>query len=351
MLINRRNAMRLGAGAAAGFMALPRAALAQQKFAGRTLVFATWGGQYQDAQKLAYCDPFEKDTGATVVIDGPVDATRLRVMLESGSTDWHVVCSGEAMMLSLQKDGFLEKIDDSQVDRSRILPEFRYEYGVGAEIGSQMVAYSTAIFDGDVHPRTWADLFDLDTFKGKRMVMNDPQVTFEVALLADGVPKEKLYPLDVDRALKKLDTIKNELLFYTTYAQSQQLISDGAASCGYMYTGRAYTAQQNGAKIGVSWAQNLRDVTPMVVPKGVPNLDMSWAFINNMLEPKNMAVMANVFLTAPANPETLNFIKPEIVPWLATTEEHMAEGIAVDAAYWGENLVSLTERWQNWMLS
>ena len=32
--------------------------------------------------------------------------------------------------------------------------------------------------------------------------------TIPAALVADGVPKDKLYPLDLDRAFKKLDEIK-----------------------------------------------------------------------------------------------------------------------------------------------
>ena len=55
----------------------------------------------------------------------------------------------------------------------------------------------------------WADLFDTAKIPGKRTFYkwSAPGV-LEIALLADGVAPDKLYPLDLDRAFKKLDTIK-----------------------------------------------------------------------------------------------------------------------------------------------
>ncbi len=42
----------------------------------------------------------------------------------------------------------------------------------------------------------------------------------EIALMADGVPPDKLYPIDADRAFKKLDTIKKNTIFWETNSQS-----------------------------------------------------------------------------------------------------------------------------------
>jgi hypothetical protein len=90
----------------------------------------------------------------------------------------------------------------------------------------------------------------------------------EIALLADGVPFDKLYPLDVDRALRKLDPIKKNAVWWTTNSQSQQLMIDGECVLGILNNGRIYDAVQKGAKIGIEWAQNLQSVDYLVVPKG-----------------------------------------------------------------------------------
>ena len=45
---------------------------------------------------------------------------------------------------------------------------------------------------------------------------------FEFALMADGVKPDELYPLDLARATKKLETIKDDIVFWTSGAESQE---------------------------------------------------------------------------------------------------------------------------------
>ncbi|MQA95884.1 MAG: hypothetical protein GEV11_14990 [Streptosporangiales bacterium] len=51
----------------------------------------------------------------------------------------------------------------------------------------------------------------------KRAIEGSPSPTtgtYEAALLADGVPADKLYPLDTQRALKVYDRIKNDAVYW-----------------------------------------------------------------------------------------------------------------------------------------
>ena len=57
-------------------------------------------------------------------------------------------------------------------------------------------------------PLTWPDFWDAKKFPGPRGYYNAPTYSLEFALIADGVPKDKLYPIDVPRALKSLDRVK-----------------------------------------------------------------------------------------------------------------------------------------------
>src|SRR6185437_8651830 len=65
----RRTVLAGAAAAALPFGALPFDARGQgaNDLKGKTVVFASWGGAYQEAEKAAYCEPFAKATGATVV--------------------------------------------------------------------------------------------------------------------------------------------------------------------------------------------------------------------------------------------------------------------------------------------
>jgi putative spermidine/putrescine transport system substrate-binding protein len=60
--------------------------------------------------------------------------------------------------------------------------------------------------------------------------------------MADGVPTDKLYPLDIDRALRKLTEIKNNILWYDGLAQAEQYMTDGQAQLGLVADGRVLSA-------------------------------------------------------------------------------------------------------------
>jgi putative spermidine/putrescine transport system substrate-binding protein len=344
-----RRTLLAGAAAAA---ATPFAARAQgaNDLKGTTVVFASWGGAYQDAEKVSYCEPFEKATGAKVVQDGPMNVAKFRAMAGSGTPDWDVVDVTGGFLEVAAKDGLLEKIDTKLVNVGRLDPRFVHEYGVGCIVWSYNLGYSTTAFPNGA-PATWADLFDLKKFPGKRTVLDQPVASLEVALLADGVAPDKLYPLDVDRAFKKLDQIKNQTVFWTTNSQSQQLFVDREVTAGIILNGRVYDAAQKGAKIALSWEQNMQAVDYLVVPKGSRNLAAAMRLIDTMTVPENQAKVANLIAYSPTNIEALKSIDAKLEPWLCTTPENTKKGFVMSQIYWRDHLKDLTERWTAWKLA
>jgi putative spermidine/putrescine transport system substrate-binding protein len=350
-MITRRTALKLGASVFAGAVLPAGVSLAGGDFKGHRVVYATWGGDYERAQVAAYCDTFEKATGADVVIEGPVSNEKVRVMLESGGADWQVICIDDGVMYDLGNKGLLSEVDTNIVDVTRIPEGLRYKYGVAVDLGALIIVYSKKTFTESTAPKTWSDVFDVEKFPGKRLFSSAPNGTLEVALLADGVAPNALYPLDVERALKKLDTIKNQTIFYDSYSQGQQLVVDGAAVLGGLFSNRVYTAVKNGAELGASWEGNVRNITPLVVPKAAAEQELCWALVNNMLDPRNQAMVANEIAVSPSNPQAIEFVKPELVPWLPANAENNAKGVTVDIEFWGANGALVTERWQEWLLT
>ena len=344
-----RRTVLAGAAAAA---ALPLGARAQgaMDLKSTTVVFASWGGAYQDAEKVSYCEPFAKATGATVVQDGPMNVAKFRAMASSGTPDWDVVDITGGFLEVAAKDGLLEKIDPKLVTLSRIEPRFVHEYGVGCIVWSYNLGYSTTAFPNGA-PTTWADLFDLKKFPGKRTVLDQPVASLEVALLADGVAPDKLYPLDVDRAFKKLDQIKVQTVFWTTNSQSQQLFVDREVEAGIILNGRVYDAAQKGAKIALSWEQNIQAVDYLVVPKGSKNRDAAMRLIDTMTVAENQAKVANLIAYSPTNIEAYKTIDAKLEPWLCTTPENTKKGFIMSQLYWRDHLKDLTERWTAWKLA
>jgi putative spermidine/putrescine transport system substrate-binding protein len=338
------------AGAAA--TALPFSARGQgaNDLKGTTVVFTSWGGAYQEAEKVSYCEPFEKATGAKVVQDGPMNVAKFRAMAASGTPDWDVVDVTGGFLEVAIKDGLLEKIDPKLVHLDRIDPRFVSDYGVGCIVWSYNLGFSTTAFPNGA-PKVWADLFDLKKFPGKRTLLDQPVASLEVALLAEGVTPDKLYPLDVDRAFKKLDTIKGQTVFWTTNSQSQQLFVDREVVAGIILNGRVYDAAQKGAKIDLSWEQNIQAVDYLVVPKGSRNRNAAMRLIDTMTVAENQTRVANMIAYSPTNLAALKGIDPKIEPWLCTTPENLKRGFVMSQAYWRDNLAKLTERWTAWKLA
>ena len=344
----RRSLMAgVAAAAAAPFVARAQGA---NDLKGTTVVFASWGGAYQDAEKVSYCEPFAKATGATVVQDGPMNVAKFRAMAASGTPDWDVVDVTGGFLEVAAKDGLLEKIDTSLVNVGRIDPRFVHEYGVGAIVWSYNLGYSTAAYANGA-PTTWADLFDFKKFPGKRTILDQPVASLEVALLADGVAPDKLYPLDVDRAFKKLNQIKAQTVFWTTNSQSQQLFVDREVTMGIILNGRVYDAAQKGAKIALSWEQNIQAVDYLVVPKGSKNRAAAMRLIDTMTVAENQTRVANLIAYSPTNLAAVKDVDRKVEPWLCTTPENLQKGFVMSQLYWRDHLKDLTERWTAWKLA
>src|SRR5262245_57670331 len=352
-VLGRRQFLTSACGAVAGGLLLAGAtrARAQGKFAGEKVVFASWGGIYQEASKKGYCDSFAAKTGATVIQDGPVDYAKLRTMIQNGSPTWDVVDVTIDFLYNAAKDGLFEKIDTSIVDTKQLPAKYVHEYGIANIVWSYNIAFNTQAFPGGKHPKTWSEFLDLDKFPGRRALRDRVNPMLEIALLADGVPFEKLYPLDVDRALKKLDAIKKNAVWWTTNSQSQQLMIDGECTLGILNNGRIYDAVQKGAKIGIEWAQNLQSVDYLVVPKGSKAKNAAMGLIAEMVLAESQARVSNIMPLAPTNPDAFKLITKEVAPWLSTEPANLAQGFPINEEYWRDHYKTLAERWTAWKLS
>jgi putative spermidine/putrescine transport system substrate-binding protein len=339
-----RRTLLAGAAAAA---ATPFAALAQgaNDLKGTTVVFASWGGAYQDAEKASYCEPFEKATGAKVVQDGPMNPAKFRAMAASGAPDWDVAdITGGFLEVGI-KDGLFEKIDTKLVNTGRIDPRFVSEYGVGCIVWSSNLGFSTTAFPNGA-PKTWADLFDLKKFPGKRTLQDSPTASLEVALLADGVAPDKLYPIDLDRAFAKLDTIKSSIVWWGGGAQSQQLLASGETPVGMFWNGRVQSLQKSGAPVAISWEQNLTAADMLVVPKGTKNKAAAMSFLATATSAKAQADFATEGSYTPTNLKSVALMDKEAAASLPGN--YSGSGITLDMAYWAANRDEIGKRWYAW---
>lgn len=353
---SRRQALIGGVSVAAlGILGLPGRALAGE-FTGKKIVFASWGGAYQDAEKVCYCDPFVAKTGAVVLQDGPVDYAKFRTMVENGKPDWTVVDQTIDFLYSGVKSNLFEKLDLSKIHTDRIPKAYVHDYGIGCISWSYNIGFNTKTFPKGKHPQSWAEVFDLKKFPGTRTLRDRVAPMLEIALMADGVPIDHLYTVlatdkGVDRAFAKLDTIKPHVNWWATNSQSQQLLVDGECSCGVILNGRVYDAATKGGAIDLDWNQNIQSVDYLVIPRGATNLDVAHGLIDEMTLAENQGKLANMIAYSPTNPAAFAHIDPKISPWLSTNPENAAKGFVIDAGFWETRLQKLSERWEDWKLS
>ena len=310
--------------------------------------FARWGGTTQDAQKQSWADPYSKNSGIKVVQDGPTDYGKLKAMVESGNVQWDVVDVEADFALRAASEGLLEPLDFTQIKRDRIDPRFVSDHGVGSFFFSFVLGYNEGKL-GASKPTDWTALFDTKTYPGKRALYKWPSPgVLELALLADGVAPDKLYPLDLDRAFKKLDTIKKDIVWWGGGAQSQQLLASGEASLGQFWNGRVYALQQDGAPVGVSWKQNLVMADFLVIPKGAKNKDAAMKFLANASSAEGQAEFANKTAYAPVNVDSVAKLDKALAPNLPTA--YAQDQVTLDFAYWAKNGQAIAARWNEWLV-
>ncbi|MCF3638928.1 ABC transporter substrate-binding protein [Rhizobium sp. TRM95111] len=309
------------------------------------LVFTSWGGTTQDAQTEHWATGFTEGTKINVTQDGPTDYGKIKAMVESGGVAWDVVDVEGDYAVQAGKAGLLEKLDFSVIDKSKLDPRFVTDYSVGSFYYSFVIGCNKEAVDAC--PTTWADLFDTTKFPGKRTFYkwSAPGV-IEAALLADGVEADKLYPLDLDRAFKKLDTIKADIIWWDSGAQSQQLLASAEAPFGSFWNGRLTALAATGVTVETSWTNNITAADSLVVPKGSKNKDAAMKFIAHATSDMAQANFAAATGYAPINLESNVLMDPALRNTLPDMQAETQ--VNADMDYWAEHRDEIGTRWYAW---
>jgi putative spermidine/putrescine transport system substrate-binding protein len=338
----------LAAGTVAAAVALAPAAQA------RDLTVVSWGGAYQDAQKKVYFEPFQKDTKIKMhdeSWDGGIGVLRAKV--QGGNANWDVVqVESDELQIGCE-EGLYQKLDWSKIGgKGAYLPAAVSPCGVGAILYNFILAY-----DGDklkAGPKSWADFFDLKKFPGKRALRKGPKTNLEIALMADGVAPKDVYkvlatPAGVDRAFKKLDTIKSSLIWWEAGAQPPQLLASGEVAMTSAYNGRISAANAKDKKnFKIVWDDSLFTLDSWVILKGTPNLTQAYSFLKFVGEAKHQKSLPEYISYGVTNKAASKEIKAEYLPNLPTNPKNLAHAVHIDTAFWLENNDRLTERFNKW---
>lgn len=319
---------------------------------GVPLTFVSWGGSFQEGQMEAAGKPFAEESGANLLEDGPTEYAKVKAQVDSSNVTWDVV---DTDVIWAQKqcdaeDGLLMDIDTSIVDLSKV-PE-----GLSGDCYVPAMQYGYVfLYNADKYPEAptgWADFFDTEKFPGKRAIAGFEDIgpgVYEGALLADGVAEDDLYPLDMDRAYEKIDTIRDSLIFWKTGAESTQMIESGEADMALVWSGRGYEAVKNGANYKPVWNQALVIYEALTVPKDVKNPDAAMAFLNYYLGAEQQAKLTELTSYSPVNVDAAPKLDELGNQFLTTNPEIAEQMVNTDTSWWAENYDAELERWLKWL--
>jgi putative spermidine/putrescine transport system substrate-binding protein len=310
------------------------------------------GGAIGDAERVGIYEPFTKLTGIEVLEQSGSTITKIKAQVDAKNIEWDVATTGRSNAMALLAQGdYAEPIDYSYIDAPGLAERYRQKFSVTYFLLATVMSYRTDAFE--TAPAGWKDFWDTAKFAGPRNFMAGNAglgVQLFPALIADGVPMDKLYPYDIPRAFASMDKIKEDIVTYwTTGAQSAQLMADNETVMGIAWNGRIGSLVKDKQPVGISWdgAQFLND--DYIIPKGTPNYDNAMKFIAFALLPESQARFSMLIDYGYTNEDAAALVPEERKKLLPSA--HLEKGFFQDEVWEMKNFDKMTEAWSKWILT
>jgi len=303
------------------------------------------GGASGESIEAGYLKPFTQKTGIKVVRESPWSLGKIRGMVETGVITSAIVELDSLAMEQAKALDLIEPLDWKAINPEPIFDEAKQEKAIGYQYYSTLMAWRA-----DAKPvKTWQEFWDVKNFPGKRALPNYPTYTLPIALLADGVKPENLYPLDIKRAFASLDKIKAHVaVWWEAGAQPPQLLKDNEVQYAVAWSGRV--AGQKG--ISYTFQNGLLDLAFFAIPKGASaeQKQAAYGIMHEMTVAKNQAVAAEVISYTGNSPALEPLLPKDRLNEFPTTAANKAVQSLPEPKWWFENAELVEERWQEFKL-
>lgn len=319
------------------------------------VVAVSFGGAYQEAQRKAYFEPFTELCGITVKeAEGP-DLAKIKAMVDTGNVQWDLPEVGLDGIIALERQGdYWEPIDYDLVDVDNIDESFRHKNAIAMNPYGLIFGYRTDAFDGA--PSGWADFWDTAKFPGPRSMEGGSGGLLpflEAAIMATGVPMDKIYPIDIDKAYESLEKIKPDVVkWWDAGAQPVQMLADKEAVMAQAWSGRILTLQKQnpGIPVEIAWNQGQLAFDVWGIPKGAPNKENAQKLAAFSTMAVSQARLSMLYPNGFVNDRSVDYIPPEIAKTLATAPENKKQLFVLDDNWWADNREEVLTRWNTFIL-
>jgi putative spermidine/putrescine transport system substrate-binding protein len=321
----------------------------------KTVVWRDGGGSYGDALKSSFFDPFTKKTGITVEfvpVGGADETAFLKNQVQSGSVNFDVdEVYGNAVS---QLVDYLEPLDYSVIGTSNSPADARSKYAIRSAEWIFVMAWNETKVSQAQIPTSWADWWDSSRVRPPRSIYNvigDTHI-LEAAVLADGVALDKVFPLDVTRAIKMLDRLgAKNIVWASSSAQSIAQLTSGEAPMGTSFNGRVLIARnQNHAPLNFSTNQAIVDGGWFVIPKGAPHKDAAMKLLQFMYtDPTAGAQFITTINYDFPNIAAHSLLPAGVADQLPNSPKLQGKIAYTDNNWWAANYDAVAKRFQVWI--
>ncbi|MDX3517188.1 ABC transporter substrate-binding protein [Streptomyces scabiei] len=318
----------------------------------KTLVVRDSGGAYGEALQKAVYTPFTQETGITVRAVN-LQGTQMLAQIKQGRPQFDLINNSMMDHAKFVTQDALETLDTDRIKslKNAKIPEGQITaHAVASSFYANCMAYRTDAF-GARKPESWADFWDTKAFKGSRSLCNPdadlPELEF--ALLADGVPMDKLYPLDVDRAFNVLTRLRSDVKkFWDSGPLPGVLLSRQEVTMSTVWDGRLADLQKQGVPVERQLNGARRQFQGFAIAKDAAHVDAAYQLMDYSLRPEVQAALAKTFPSNPASPAAYTKLTNEERSRLAGVPEYYDEGFDADINWWIKNESAVTKRWLEW---
>lgn len=321
----------------------------------------SWDGAYVRSQILGFIRPYEEATDTRInVIQYSGGIEEIRRQVRAWNVSWDVVDLELFDAIRACQEGLLEPIDPRQLPpapdgtpaEQDFLEGTLLPCGVGNVAGSTVVSYNSERLEQA--PQSIADFFDLRQFPGPRGLRRTPQGNLEWALIADGVPRERVYdvlstPAGVDRAFAMLSRIKPHIIWWATGEDAIRLLETDQVVMSAVYSGRVPAAVERGEPLEILWDHQVWFYDVWGIPKNGRNTELARDFVRHATSTGSLARQANLIPYGPVRASSMEQVDPEIRPLLPTAERNLSTAIELDAQWWSENMEAISRRFERWI--
>lgn len=303
------------------------------------------GGQMGDAMIKCYDTPFQEKYGIKVVQESPAGFAKLNGMVQSGNVTAALIDLESGEMARADAQSLVEPIEWDKVKPASMYEDAKQPNGFGYSYFSTVMAWRP---DAKA-PANWRDFFDVANFPGKRALPDYPGYLLPFAAIADGVEPDKVFPLDLDRAFKALERIKDHVVWWQSGAQAVQLLRDNEVQYSIAWSGRIV----GNADLSSSFQQGLLDKAWLAVPKGAdPAMkEAAWLYLHEISDPQRQACIAQyISYTGPAT-ELDALLPKDRLNQFPTFSDNRKVQFATDAKWWYDHADEVEQRWQEFRLA